>query len=95
MQKTTPKSKDNEKVSRKKFNSIQYQHRQSTTVMYTKELIRQSSKNCKISQALDGIQDDLLQMDSFDSSDNNFKDYSLKKVQERFRKRTPGHTSYF
>ena len=63
--------------------------------MYKKEYIRQSFKKCKISKATDGIEGDLLQMDSFDSSDNNFEDSSPKKVQESFRKRTRGHPSYF
>ena len=62
--------------------------------MYTKELIWQSSKKCEISKAMDGIED-LSQVDSFDSSDNNFEDYSRKKVQESFRKHTRGHPSYF
>ena len=31
---------------------------------------------------MDGREEDLFQKDSFDSSDNNFKDYSLKKVHE-------------
>ena len=33
---------------------------------------------------MDSIEDDLFQMNSFDSSENNFKDYSPKKVQESF-----------
>ena len=39
---------------------------------------------------MDGIEDDLFQMDSFNSSDNNFEDHFLKKVQESFRKRRQG-----
>ena len=35
---------------------------------------------------MDGIDDDLFQMDSFDSSDNNSEDYSPKKVQEILEK---------
>ena len=31
---------------------------------------------------MDGIEDDLFQMDSFNSSDNNFEDYFSKKVLE-------------
>ena len=71
-----------------------YQHRQSTTV-HTKEYIWQSSEKCEISKAMDGIEDYFFQMDSFDSSDNNFEDYAPKKVQESSRKCTRGHTSYF
>ena len=63
--------------------------------MYTKELIQQSSEKCEISKAMDGIEDDLFQMDSFNSSDNNFEDYSSKKVQESFRKSRQEHPSYF
>ena len=62
--------------------------------MCTKEKIRQSSENHEISKAMDGIEDDLFQMDSFDSSVNNFKDYFPKKVQESFRKLMLGHPSY-
>ena len=36
-----------------------------------------------------------FQIDSSDSSDNNFEDYSPKKAQESFRKCTRGHPSYF
>ena len=32
--------------------------------------------------AMDGIEDDSFQMDSFDSFDNNFEGYSQKKVLE-------------
>ena len=35
---------------------------------------------------MDGIDDNLFQIDSFNSSDINFEDYSSKKVQESFRK---------
>ena len=42
-----------------------------------------------------GIEDNLFQTDSFDSSDNYFQDYSLKKIQEGLRKRTRGNPSYF
>ena len=31
---------------------------------------------------MDGIEDNLFQMDSFNSSDNNFEDYFSKKVLE-------------
>ena len=34
---------------------------------------------------MDGIEDDLFQMDSFESSENDFEDYSPEKVQESFR----------
>ena len=40
-------------------------------------------EKCEISKAMDSIED-ILQMDSFDISENNFEDYSLKKVQESF-----------
>ena len=63
--------------------------------MYTEESIRQSSEKCVISKAMDGIKDNFFPMDSFDSSDNNFKDFSVKKVQESFRKYMRGHFSYF
>ena len=46
--------------------------------MYTKELIWQSSEKCKISKAMDGTEDDIFQMNSYDSSDINFKDYDPK-----------------
>ena len=45
-------------------------------------------KKCKIFKAMDGREDDLFQKDWFDSSDNNFEDYSPKKVHESFRKHT-------
>ena len=63
--------------------------------IYTKSKYGNLPKNCKISKAMDSREDDLFQKDSFDSSDNNFEDYSPKKVHERFRKRTRGHPSYF
>ena len=44
---------------------------------------------------MDGTDDDLSQMDLFDRSDNNFEDYSPKKVKESFRKPMQGHPSYF
>ena len=44
---------------------------------------------------MDGIEHDLIQMDSFNSSDNNFEDNFSKNVQESFRKRRQGHPSYF
>ena len=36
---------------------------------------------------MDSREDDLFQKDSFNSSDDNFEDYPLKKVHESFRKR--------
>ena len=48
--------------------------------VYTKYQIRQFSKKCKISKAMDSMEDDLFQMDSFDNSHNYFEDYSPKKV---------------
>ena len=63
--------------------------------MCTKEKIRQSSKNYEISKAMDGIEDDLFQMDSFDSSVNNFEDYSQKKVQESFSIPVTIDSSYY
>ena len=44
---------------------------------------------------MDGIEDDVFQMDSFNSSDNNFEDHFSKKVQEIFRKCRQGHPSFF
>ena len=44
---------------------------------------------------MDGIEDDLFQMDSFNSSDNNFENYFSKKVQESCRKRRRGYPIYF
>ena len=44
---------------------------------------------------MDSIEDDFFQMDSFNSSDNNFEDHFSKKVQESFRRRRQGHPSYF
>ena len=38
---------------------------------------------------MDGIEDDLFQIDSFDRSDNNFEDYSSKKVIENISKDIP------
>ena len=63
--------------------------------MLTTELPGRCSEKCEISKAIDGIEDDLFQMDSFNSSDNNFEDHFSKKVQESFRKRRQGHPSYF
>ena len=56
-----------------------YQHWQSAAV-YTKEYIGQSFEKCAISKAMDSIEDDLFQMDSFDCSDKNFEDYSPRRV---------------
>ena len=73
-----------------------YQHWQSATVhVQKKNKIRQSSKKCEISKAMDGIEDDHFQMDSSNSSYNNSEDHFSKKVQESFRKRRQGHPSYF
>ena len=44
--------------------------------------MRQSSEKCEISRAMDSIEDDLLQMGSFDSSDNNFKIILRRKSEK-------------
>ena len=44
---------------------------------------------------MDGIEDDVFQMDSFNSSYKNFEDNFSKKVQEIFRKRRQGDPSFF
>ena len=38
---------------------------------------------------MDRIEDELLQMDSFDRFDNNFENYSPKKVKENVREDIP------
>ena len=92
--KTTPKSKDNEKVSRKILIYVPTLAKCNGTC--TKKKVNTAIfQKCEISRAMDGIEDDLFQMDSFNSSDNNFEGHFSKKVQESFRKCKKGHPSYF
>ena len=47
----------------------------------TPETIQKSFKKCGISNAMDGTEDDLFQIDSSDSKDNNFEAFSAEEVQ--------------
>ena len=87
---TTQKSKDSEKVPRKILGHVPSWAKCNGTCT-------QKSKYCNLPKNARflGQCTTFFQMYSFDSSDNNFEDYSPKKVQESFRKGTQGHPSYF
>ena len=81
--KTTPKSKDNEKVSRKILIYVPTSAKRNGTC--TKKKVNTAIfKKCEISKAMNGTEDDVFRMDSFNSSDNNFEDHFSKKVPRNF-----------
>ena len=81
--KPLPNSKDNEKVSRKILILVSTSAKCNATCTQNSKY-GDLQKKCEISKAREGREDDLFQKDSFASFDNNFKDYSPKKVRESF-----------